>query len=325
MPVFLAPFITASLMTLPFIPSWEKNDQYSETWTAIVDTSENGYLQVQMNITNMGPGSGRSFCRFLWVSAKGSTTHRVEQRTQQAWETSASQKGFKTGPCEMSYNATQVLFVGNIKEWLVSLVFHKAPTLTSTPGSPFKNTQDEGTYVSDIVLPWGDVSGTLAQKGQPAQNIQGQGYIDHSLSTIKAYDLARGWVRFRSFKPGCETLFLARFPADSAHEASGYQWHKTHTQPRALKIQTASWPLPEASEKPWVLSSPQQESWVFKPQQKLYTHEPLEDYGILRRIIAHYIGDSQTVTYRAFLEQSTPRTPLCTNVSGILEIGTVQH
>ena len=191
-------------------PAFLGPDAYAETYTFLADLDDGGYVQVQLGVTNLGPGSGHGICRVLWVPAKGETFTAFERTAREAiaHETKAAGETLRVGPCRAV--AGERLFVeAQVGGRTVRLRYHGPARAEVPPDSVV--TVDGAEHRTELLLTGGRVTAAMEKSGRPALVSPGGGYADHSRSLVTPKSLAKVWVRFRSLRGDAgPRLLLAR-------------------------------------------------------------------------------------------------------------------
>ncbi len=320
----LATFLLRFAAASPLAPSPLTDDHYSETYTAIIDLDDGTYAQLQLGISNLGPGDSRGMCRALLVTPDRTAWTANLRGDSGTWSyTATPEPTFATPSCRITERASSVDIDAELEGTRLHL--HLATPLRAVrPPDGALNVPGErgGIYESDILVPWAEATLDVTRAGQADSTRSGVGYIDHSRTTTLPDGIARGWLRFRALRGECAQLLLLRWPpVDGA--AHGWHWRRGMVAPIALHLSNARLPSapPEQGGAAINLGS-EQESFVMTPRFMLYRHAPVEELGFVGRLIKAWFGNPTTRTYRAVYRG--PSDP-CGDVPGILEITHVKE
>jgi hypothetical protein len=281
---------SAALHPLP-----NRSASYGESFTFIADLDDGTYVQLSVSLTNLGPGSTKGICRAVVVPPRGPAWRASARVGKDAWSWKAGEvERLAIGPCSAWVDAVATGIEIPLDGGTARLVF---------AGRPAPSVRDATIRVggelfqSRVLLYRVPVSATLAIPGQPARTVAGAGYADHSRSTVPPKGLASRWVRFRALRGDRGLLLLAREGADGkldplwACEASG-----GCREYRALKIEREGAPKAPAFE---VMLSGEGDPVSIRSERLLYRDAPLEDLGVVGKLVASFAGSPVTYVYRA--------------------------
>jgi len=282
-------------------------DEYAETFTFVADLDDGTYVQLQLAVTNLGPGSGSGLCRALVRRPGADAWTRHGRYPRQDWrhETVAGAEVLTVGPCSArSGEGTRVRVA--LDGRVVELAF---PEPSAERAVPVDLEADGRRYRSAILQAFTPVGARLEGFGA-ASPLTGGGYADHSRSDVAPAVLARSWFRFRALRPPRQLVVLARQRADGAWDPA-WIWRQGEA-PRALEAlelrrlagRVPAWTaaLRDGASAGTVASGP-----------TLHRHAPLEELGPVGWVVGAVMDVPVTWTYRATLEEAG-------RVDGILEI-----
>lgn len=282
-------------------------DEYLEAFTFVADLDDGTYVQLQLAVTNLGPGEGTGLCRAV-VKRPGAAAWTGQARyARSAWSHRAGAAGevLTVGPCTAaSGDGTRIRVALDGRS--VELAF---PGASAELASPPDVREAGGQYRSAVLQAFTAVSVRL-EGFDAASPLPGGGYADHSRSDLAPAVLARRWVRFRALRPPHQLLVLGRQRPDGSW-APAWIWRQGEA-PRALDdigLRRAAGPdgawtasLRDGPDAGTVASGP-----------RLHRHAPLEELGPLGWLLDAVLDAPVTYTYRGTLEASGP-------VEGILEV-----
>lgn len=326
-----------------FEPRVLDTESYAETFTAIADLDDGTYVQIQLVITNIGPGSKHGGCRLLLVPPKGKPETQHKDVDQKGWSyTIQPSPQLRVGACRMASTATGTQIDGYVGPTSIRLTMNASAQRVTPPHYPIRvgTSASDGIYESEILVPWSNVRAVIRRgEDQQERQLTGVGYMDHSRSTAAPAQLARGWVRFRGLRSPCAMLLLARLPPQGTDPWEGYAWFQGSSTPVALSDLRGDFPKKAATVGgPFSLQSEALQIAI-RPDHGLYRYAPLEEYGLLGRMIKSWVGSSITRTYRASMNSNFLQSPLpsltavaserftreCARIQGILEITHVER
>jgi hypothetical protein len=306
----------------PLQPRPESADTWGESFTFQADLADGSYVWAQLSFTNLGPGSGTGVCRVL-VRRPGRTPFTAQTRvSRKGWEyvpadaSGTDRLELDEGLCAAHGGATPGLRVA-LDGRRVELRFAKAFTPTVPPGGDVRLPNGR-YYLSELLLPFGDVQvrlqGKDLTKGEAAELLSGGAYVDHSRSTTPPTELASRWVRFRALRAvgaAPRALLLARL-APGGSFAHAYLWEEG-TPPRALTQLELSRLGSGGLKTAWLAHFP--EVGAVASTSLLHRSAPVQELGLLGRVLKPLVGSPVTYTHRAVLQrEGAPAQP------GLLEV-----
>jgi hypothetical protein len=304
------PVLAGASGALRPLPTTRAN--YGESWTFIADLDDGTYVQLSLGFTNIGPGGVKGLCRALVIAPAGAVWRASTRVGKDGWSwTHAGGERLSIGPCaawlEQGGTGVEIPLEGGA----VRLTLGAQPTRRSSPDATVATGDD--LYRTEILLFRAPVGGSITIPGAPARPVTGAGYLDHSRSTIRPKDLAERWVRFRALRGERGALLLGRRAHDGrftpvwACEAPGRcRSYASFSMERGgePKAPTFKIALPSEAEPLRIESS-----------RLLYRDAPIEDLGLIGKIVAPFFGSPVTYVYRASLSGHGP-----SRLDGILEV-----
>jgi len=283
---------------------------YGETFTFLADLDDESYVQLTFSVTNIGPGTAKGICRAVLVGPDGALWKASERVSRDGWShRGGPEERLAIGPCAAwsgeSAGAEVSLQGGRIRLAYSDRLKRRGPvSMVEAAGE---------RYGSEILFLRGRVEAEIALPGAPARRVGGSGYVDHSRGTVPPKDLARRWIRFRGLKGERGLVILGREAHDGAFSPL---WTCDEA---ALCRHFASFALDREGSGAATafrarLSGPP-DSVLVRSGKLLYRDAPVEELGILGRIVAPVVGSPVTWVYRgsASVGEGPP-------VDGILEV-----
>jgi hypothetical protein len=289
----LAGAATSALRPLP-----TTRPNYGESWTFIADLEEGTYVQLSLGFTNIGPGGVKGLCRALVISPAGAVW-RASTRVGKdgwSWKDSGGERlavGTCAGRVEEGATAVEVALEGGV----VRLRLGALPTRRAASDATLAVGDD--LYRTEVLLFRAPVSGTLALPGTAARTVAGSGYLDHSRSTIRPKDLAERWIRFRALRGERGALLLGRRAHDGrftpvwACDAPGQcRSYGSFAVERGGDAKAPTFTIALPSER---------EPLRIESRRLLYRDAPIEELGVLGKLVAPFFGSPVTYVHRAVL------------------------
>jgi hypothetical protein len=310
----LAPLLSAAAPQLK--PTVLGDDDYAESFTFVADLDDGTYLQLQLAVTNIGPGERTGACRALLVRPGKAPWTRNERVGSEEWRHSgdAAYEKLDVGPCEaVSGGATEV--VARLDGAVISLRY---PTPVSAVVPPSGVLQVGSRKHSTWLLhPFSTVTAKLALPGQPAVELSGGGYADHSRTNVSSKALARRWIRFRGLRGGERVLLLARESLSGGFDPA-WIWIEGRAPQRFERFDLAR---AGTRERPsWTVHLSGGRGGEISSLSLLYRYAPVEELGAIGRIVKPFVGSPVTYTHRAELRLNGEAA-----LYGILEVSLLEE
>lgn len=310
--VLLLPWVAGANAALEPLPS--SSDNYGESFSFTVDLDDGTLITVGFSVTNLGPGSRHGICRTT-VMRPGKKTWSPQVKVgSEEWGYDKASNTLKMGPCTL-HSGTGTHISVPLGDGLVNLAFEQAIAPQVPPGSEV--VVGNARYRHEVLLPFSPVKARLRLPGSTAPvELTGGGYGDHSHSTVEPAKLARRWVRFRALRGESNLLLLGREGYDGGF-GPVYLW-ASGGEPQALQRfdlrrtdedgtnKTASWQAElDSGQGPMKLRS----------TSLLLRNAPVQDLGVLGRLVKGVVGSPVTYVMRAVLER--PGQPA---LPGVMEV-----
>jgi len=331
---------TVSANEFSIKPRLLDDELYSETFTLFADLENGQYIYAQLGISNIGPGDQNGICRIMIFNPNEDTVNKSVVIDDSEWH--YNHKPFPSlnvGLCKLSSSGHSLIFSGEIDDITANIhlnneiadnlntisdkeVDEKIPNHT-VPVSKIEVGQSQ--YFSEILYPWSRASASSSlithsatttpgnhssNKNEP-QLLSGYGYADHSISTLLPKDIASRWIRFRSINQSDSHLILIRYP-DLTQKSNGWMWNQETSVESITSVSFNTNSLPiiniETSQNSDV-------NYAINAKHLIYRQAPLEEKGLLGKVLSQLIGNPVTYTYRASMTAQSG-----IEISGILEV-----
>ncbi len=277
-------------------PTLSGRGSYGESHTFVADLDDGTYVHLSLAITNLGPGGAKGVCQGRVVPQRGEPWRawtRVD-RSGCSWKGGDGER-LAIGPCTAWIDGESTGIEVALENASVRLVYAARPH-----GRAARDTvvvQGGDLYRSEVVLSGTPVAATLALPGEPARRVAGAGYLDHTRSTIPTRELARRWVRFRALRGSRPLLLTGREAPDGR---MGPIW--TCRGPGEcqdgvdFKVErTGGGGVPAFR----VEVRGGRGLIRLASGRLLYREAPVEDLGLLGKVVAPFVGSPVTYVYRA--------------------------
>ncbi|HEX8704434.1 MAG TPA: hypothetical protein VF815_36720 [Myxococcaceae bacterium] len=310
--VLLLPWAAGAGPALEPLPS--SNDNYGESFSFTVDLDDGTLITVGFSVTNLGPGSRHGICRTTVMRPGRKAWSPQVKVGSDEWSYDKATNTLKMGPCTL-HSGTGTHISVPLGDGLVNLAFEQAIAPQAPPGSEV--VVGNARYRHEVLLPFSPVKASLKLPGSETMlELKGGGYGDHSHSTVEPAKLARRWVRFRALRGESNLLLLGREGYDGGF-GPVYLWASGGV-PQVLPRfdlrrtdadttnKTASWLAElDSGEGPMTLRS----------TSLLMRNAPVQDLGMLGRLVKSVVGSPVTYVMRAVLER--PGQPA---LPGVMEV-----
>jgi hypothetical protein len=297
-------------------PAPVSHGSYGETFTFLADLEDGGYLHLSLGLTNLGPGSTKGVCRAVVVGPDGAVWRGSERVGKDAWRwEEGDPERLTVGPCHAWSGAAGSGVELKVDGGTVRLESDRPLAERAPPEGTITVGRDY--YRTSLLLSRAPVRVSLALPGQPTRTVAGGAFADHSRSTVKPRDLAMRWVRFRVLRGARGALLLGREgldgrfapawicedPGPACRRFSSFQVERSGEQNPAFGVALA------ADGVPLRLDS----------GRLLFRDAPVEELGVLGKVVAPFVGSPVTYIYRGTLSGDGPP------VEGILEVQLAQE
>jgi hypothetical protein len=309
--VLTLPFLAGASAVLEPLPS--TNDNYGESFSFMVDLEDGTFVSAQFSVTNLGPGSRHGICRATVLRpGRKAWTPQVKVDSDE-WGYDAATSTLRMGPCTL-HSSTGTYISIPLDNGLLSISFSDAPVAQTPPGSEVA--LGNARYRHEVLLASSAAKVSLRLPGSDALlELTGQGYGDHSHSTVAPVKLARSWVRFRALRGSPPLLLLGRESLEGGF-GPAYLW-AVGTEPQQLQrfelhrqedgnSKTVGWQAELGGA---------QGLFTLHSTQLLLRSAPVQDLGFLGSLVKQVVGSPVTYLMRAML--SRPGQP---DVPGVMEV-----
>jgi len=311
--VALALWASSASASSTLRPLFSKRGSYGESFTFIADLGADGYVQLSIGVTNLGPGPTKGLCRAI-VSRPQVSPWRASTRVARDavnW-VDGNEERLTVGSCSTWIDSSRTGAEVHLDGGTIRLTFKER----ALPRFPHNEVIPIGgeRYQTQILLYRTPVDAELSLPGQPAHTASGQGYCDHTRSTVKPKNLAKSWIRFRALRgrrglivlgrQGFDDQFAPLWACQDTTHCRDYQSfrierEKTEGSPRfRIQVQAAT-----------------QDGIDIRSGQPLYRDAPLEDLGLVGKLAKPFVGSNVTYVYRgsATIGTGSP-------IEGVLEV-----
>jgi len=277
-------------------PLFLKRPSYGESFTFLADLDDGTYLHLQLSLTNLGPGPTKGICRALAVPRQGGPWKAADRvaRDKVAWADGPEER-LSVGTC----SAWAGPATSGVEVRLEGATFRLAFGARLWPVSPREGpiAVGEERYQTEVLLYRAPVTGSIALPGQPARDVSGAGYLDHTRSTVPPKDLARRWIRFRGLRGDRGLLLLGRegkdgrfLPLWACREPDACRTYGSFHVQREGNASTPSFRIDVSHHSDEIL---------VRSGRQLYRDAPIEEMGIIGKVVTPFTGSPVTYVYRA--------------------------
>lgn len=298
-------------------PEAIEDETYTESFVAMADLDNGGYLKVQLGVSNAGPGDGKGACRIYLADESGPPLSRSLLVEREGWSfNDVPRPALRMGPaCAM---------IASENGFSVHASIEGASIDVEIEGSAAKSrrivhsarSEGGGFYDLEVLIPWAVARATYARPGTQPRSISGHAYADHSRANALPKKTAKQWVRFRALSDKSSQLILVRFPPND-RPIVGWRWEQPAEAPVSLTRAALSELPNEGGIRAWkVMLDGPGGPWRITSHKLVQRDAPLEEGGAATGLIGKLIGNPVTYTYRAVLESKLRPEKL----QGLLEV-----
>jgi hypothetical protein len=272
---------------------------YGESFTFIGDLDDGTYVQLSLALTNFGPGGTKGLCRALVVRPGAKPWNASTRVGKEGWGWSDGEaERFKVGPCAAWIEGETTAALVPLDGGTVKLVFADRPVRRSQLRDAAVVVSGD-LYRSEVLLFRSPLTATLALPGTKEVTVAGAGFADHGRSTIPPKDLARRWVRFRALRGERGLVLLGR----EGHDGAFKPLWACEDRDRCRDFERFRLERQGAGKSPSFRVALGGEAHVeglsIASGTLLYRDAPVEDLGILGKLVAPIVGSPVTYVYRA--------------------------
>jgi hypothetical protein len=276
------------------------HDAYGETFTFVADLDGGAYAQIQLSVTNLGPGSGHGICRALLVQPGKEPWTADERVGSTGWRHAKSDSGemLQVGPCRVRNSAAELAVSAQLKGRMLQLRYPHFAKMENPPGHVLSI--GGARHVTQLIQPAAPVRLRVQERGEKPTDLRGAGYADHSMSTVEPKALANRWIRFRALRGDKNVLLLGREAKDGAFAPL---WLRAkdgkYEELASFAVKRSGDGKKPAFEA--TVAGKGDRRLLLRSGDFLYRHAPVEELGILSTVVKPFAGSPVTYTYRATL------------------------
>lgn len=296
--VLLAPLVASAGAV--FQPEPASSDNYGESFTFSLDMDDGTFLQVQLSVTNIGPGTRTGICRATVKRPVEKAWTPQVRVGEKEWKYEAAERSLRMGPCTMQVTATGVRVEAPLDKGLVRFEVPVKPEPRSPSGSEV--VVGDARYRHEVLVPFSAVEVTLKKPGDSEPELlDGGAYGDHTRSTVPPAKLAKRWLRFRALRGDSRLVLLAREGQDGRF-GPVYVWQEG-SEPRTyerFELSRTGTKLKTS----WEASLPGEDGPLkVRSTALLHRSAPVEDLGMFAGLVRPVVGSPVTYVLRAVLER----------------------
>jgi len=307
MPRLLGPPLAAVLGVLlvspqahasPLEPKPLGQESYGERFVVTALTADGTYVHFRLQLDNAGVGDAKSECRAVVAPPKIETWQRTSRSGPGHWSYAPDPFPLlRVGPCYLrGGDALEVH--AELDGVSVTLTLQATPQTLRLRGNRVKMAAVNGDfYEKTLLVPWAPARLSIRFPNGKQRVRHGFGYSDHSRWTVLPYDIAKRWLRVRSFDDERSLLIETRIPPDDA-DPTGWVWREAAEGPAAVTgVELLAFDTPEGKRwKAKVSSGDGTYRITLGPELDRYA--PVEEMGILGYVLESLVGNPTTHTFR---------------------------
>lgn len=266
-----------------FSPAMLADDGYTETFSISADLEDGGFAQVQLGVTNMGPGSGRAICRVLVAAPKAAWREQqiVSPGDWQYRQVPASR--LEIGGC-MAADGARPAITATTEHGTLEIVFEQP--IASGPEGRYRSQGKSGSFTVTPLAVSARALVTLHTRKADAQKLFAHVYVEHDLGTVTPDVIGKQWFRFRSVDGEPVRYGFAHRRGKS--DDGGGQLAAAAMPPvdfTGLKIEAPGEPGSQA-----IVFTSSAQTITLRPTRMIAAYEPLREMGFMGRILSSFVG-----------------------------------
>jgi hypothetical protein len=178
---------------------FEQNGDYWESWYFIAQMHDGGVLFAVASITNLGLRTFEGICDLSYHPPEGKTVSFHREFPRKEIRAAPDKLDLAIGTCRVSGHGRTTEFAVSDPEIDLQLAFAGTlPPYQFGNGTVYFHADRSAQWTLGITAPRAKVSGELRTHGMRLR-LAGNGYHDHSWSTIKVPSMLRRWYTLRIF------------------------------------------------------------------------------------------------------------------------------
>ena len=278
-------------------------EKYTEQVVVIALAEDGTYAKVRLGISNVGPGDGKGGCEILIVKPSGEVFNDKRVIDADLVRYDRKTQTLSMGPCSARAGERLVL-----RAQRDAHVLQIALAAEPKRDRAHQMRAGEDFYELDVLVPWASAEIEWSEPGKHG-TARGHGYADHSRSAIMPYALADRWLRFRGLQTKDPRVVLVRFPP----KGPPIGWHhaKGHARQSLSRVM-----LRGAGTQWHARFKGEGGEWRLRTTKLLHRSAPIEEQGMLGRVLEAFVGNPVTRTFRGVLEERGTGA----RVEGIVEV-----
>ena len=303
----------------PLEPAPTSRSSYGESFTFIADLDDGTYVHLTLSLTTLGPGGLKGICRGTVVAPSGAvwkaSTRVGKDEVRYTRPSAAAPERLAVARCAATAGEDGALSAEvKLDEGAVTLSY-QGPPLRRPPHDAVAVVGDD-LYRNEVLYHRTGVRARLALGGRPPAELSGAGYADHSRSTVAGKELARRWVRFRGLRGEGDLLLLGREARDGRFTPL---WSCRGKEGAGGCREYASFAVEQGgpAEAPSFTVEVKGDTGALalRSTRLLLRDAPVEELGVLGKLVAPFVGSPVTYTLRATVTE-----PGAPPGEGILEV-----
>ncbi len=206
----MRPTTTADLMRHK-----HSNKYYTESWTAILQTTDGWSIYVNFLLTNIGVIEGSSGLSMSITAPGQQAKHWNAEHKISDFSDDASRGMIKVGPNELTLKGNNLVIKINDNGMVLNLTMKGwYPTgYKFYDGKTYLTEKKDKYFYHFFHMPRGDFEGTMTWQGK-TQQLKGAGYMDHMVNNRLTSEWSTRWWTVRYFTPDY-TLAVLSMQIDS--------------------------------------------------------------------------------------------------------------
>ncbi|GEM_PF-3403893 len=273
-------------------PHLHKADAYSEVYSLVLELEDGGHAQIELAVSNIGIGDNNAMCRAFVVNGRRSWKFASIIKPKD-WRYTAPDN-LRIGRCSIDYRAGVLRVVGRGRGGTLTATVKTKLSSRSFPGH--RIVTKGGFFDAERLLHNAVANVSMSPSKAGVGVTQAQATMHRFWVTAPPSELASRWVRV--FGLGKTSTLIVH-----ARELPGRKGARgaISASPNHRFVALKGLKLRRVGTRRILTIGVGKSRYHVRLGKRLFRHAPLEDAGVIGRIIRMFVGNPVTETFRATL------------------------